>query len=42
MKSWRERGYRVHLMTGVSWGNYQDYLYGGFDGTNHVDNAQTD
>lgn len=42
VKSWRDRGYRVHLMTGVSWGEYQDYLYGRFDGTNHVDNAQTD
>ena len=42
VKSWRERSYRVHLMTGVSWGEYQDYLYGRFDGTNHVDNAQTD
>ncbi len=42
VKSWRDRGYRVHLMTGVAWGNYQDYLYGRFDGTNHVDNAQTD
>lgn len=42
VKSWRDRGYRVHLMTGISWGEYQDYLYGRFDGTNHVDNAQTD
>jgi hypothetical protein len=42
VQSWRERGYRVHLMTGVAWGNYQDYLYGRFDGTNHEDNAQTD
>ena len=42
VKSWRDRGYRVHLMTGVSWGNYQDYLYGRFDGKNHEDNAQTD
>ena len=42
VKSWRDRGYRVHLMTGVSWGEYQDYLYGRFDGVNHVDNAQTD
>jgi len=40
--SWRNRGYRVHLMTGVAWGEYQDYLYGRFDGKNHVDNAQTD
>ena len=29
-------------MTGVSWGNYQDYLYGRFDGMNHEDEAQTD
>ena len=25
---WRERGYRGHLMTGVLWGDDQDYLYG--------------
>ena len=42
IKSWRDRGYRVHLMTGVSWGEYQDYLYGRFDGVNHEDEAQTD
>ena len=42
VRSWRDRGYRVHLMTGVSWGEYQDYLYGRFDGVNHEDNAQTD
>jgi hypothetical protein len=39
VKSWRDRGYRVHLMTGVSWGQYQDYLYGRFDGKNHEDHA---
>src|SRR5208337_1129067 len=42
IKSWRDRGYRIHVMTGVSWGNYQDYLYGRFDGVNHEDAAQTD
>lgn len=42
VKTWRDRGYRVHLMTGVSWGQYQDYLYGRYDGVNHEDNAQTD
>lgn len=42
LKTWKDRGYRVHLMTGVAWGEYQDYLYGRFDGVNHVDNAQTD
>ena len=39
--TWRDRGYRIHVMTGVSWGNYQDYLYGRFDGVNHEDEAQT-
>jgi hypothetical protein len=29
-------------MTGVAWGQYQDYLYGRFDGINHEDEAQTD
>jgi hypothetical protein len=42
IETWRNRGYRIHVMTGVSWGNYQDYLYGRFDGTNHEDEAQTD
>jgi hypothetical protein len=41
IKTWRDRGYRIHVMTGVSWGNYQDYLYGRFDGINHEDEAQT-
>ncbi len=39
---WKAQGYRVHVMTGVSWGNYQDFLYGRFDDVNHVDEAQTD
>jgi hypothetical protein len=42
IRSWRERGYRIQVMTGVSWGSYQDYLYGRFDGINHEDEAQTD
>jgi hypothetical protein len=42
MDTWRQHGYRVHVMTGVSWGQYQDYLYGKFDGINHEDEAQTD
>jgi hypothetical protein len=39
---WKGQGYIPHLMTGVSWGRYQDYLYGRFDGVNHVDEAQMD
>jgi hypothetical protein len=42
IETWRERGYRIHVMTGVAWGQYQDYLYGRFDGINHEDEAQTD
>ncbi|HTV61350.1 MAG TPA: hypothetical protein VMH30_02140 [Verrucomicrobiae bacterium] len=42
IESWREHGYRIHVMTGVAWGEYQDYLYGHFDGINHEDEAQTD
>jgi hypothetical protein len=42
IESWREHGYGIHVMTGVSWGSYQDYLYGRFDGVNHEDEAQTD
>jgi hypothetical protein len=38
--AWKKRGYVVHLMTGVSWGEYQDYLYGRFDGIDHHDEGQ--
>lgn len=41
VKSWRDKGYKVHLMTGVAWGEYQDYYYGRWDGINHEDEAQT-
>src|ERR1017187_3322007 len=42
IETWREHGYRIHVMTGVAWGEYQDYLYGRFDGINHEDEVQTD
>ena len=42
IETWRARGYDIHVMTGVSWGSYQDYLYGRFDGVNHEDEAQTE
>ncbi len=42
IQTWRDHGYRIHVMTGVAWGQYQDYLYGRFDGVNHEDEAQTD
>ncbi len=40
VKAWKARGYVIHLMTGVSWGEYQDYLYGKFDGIDHHDEGQ--
>lgn len=40
LKTYIERGYIPQVMTGVSWGEYQDYLYGRFDGKNHEDAAQ--
>lgn len=42
LDSWRNRGYKVHVMTGVAWGDYQDFLYGKYDGVNHEDYVQTD
>ncbi|MBS1725660.1 MAG: hypothetical protein JST51_02995 [Armatimonadetes bacterium] len=41
VRAWRSRGYKVHLMTGVAWGEYQDYYFGRWDGINHEDEAQT-
>ena len=40
IRKWKKRGYVVHLMTGVSWGAYQDYLYGRYDGIDHHDEGQ--
>jgi|ERR1039458_7380284 hypothetical protein len=42
IETWREHGYTIHVMTGVAWGEYQDYLNGAFDGVNHWDEAQMD
>lgn len=42
LKTWDEHGYKLHLMTGVAWGQYQDYLNGKFDGVDHWDQAQKD
>ena len=40
VRAFREQGYVVHLMTGISWGEYQDYLDGDWDGKKHWDEAQ--
>ncbi len=41
IKSWRSHGYGIHVMTGVSWGFYEDYLEGRFDGMVHDEEGQT-
>lgn len=38
--SWRDRGYVVHFMTGIAWGEYQDYFTGQWDGKSHLDEGQ--
>lgn len=38
--SWRKRGYDVHYMTGMAWGEYQDYFNGSWDGKTHFDEGQ--
>ncbi len=37
---WREADYVPQVMTGVAWGNYQDFLEGKFDGRQHWDESQ--
>lgn len=40
IRQFRDAGYVVHLMTGISWGNYQNYLDGKWDGRQHWDESQ--
>ena len=40
VKSWRDRGYTTHFMTGIAWGEYQDYFTGEWDGKWHLDEGQ--
>ncbi|MFT3786485.1 MAG: hypothetical protein QM770_10005 [Tepidisphaeraceae bacterium] len=42
LKTWKDKGYIPQVMTGVSWGRYQDYYYGRWDGKEHFDEAQTE
>jgi hypothetical protein len=41
IQTWKQHGYITQVMTGVAWGQYQDYLDGQFDGGKHWDQAQT-
>lgn len=40
VKSWRDHGYQTHFMTGIAWGEYQDYFLGKWDGKNHQEIGQ--
>jgi len=40
LQSWRDRGYTTHFMTGIAWGEYQDYFTGKYDGKSHLDEGQ--
>lgn len=40
VQSWRDRGYTAHFMTGIAWGEYQDYFTGKWDGRWHLDEGQ--
>ena len=40
IRKFRERGYVVHLMTGIAWGMYDEYFDGGWDGKDHWDETQ--
>ncbi len=40
IRQYREKGYVIHLMTGIAWGEYQDYLDGRWDGRAHWDEGQ--
>ena len=40
IRAYREAGYTIHLMTGIAWGDYADYLNGVFDGRKHWDESQ--
>lgn len=40
MHSWKERGYHLQFMTGIAWGDYQDYFLGNIDGENHLHEGQ--
>ncbi|WP_276090727.1 hypothetical protein [Pedobacter sp. JY14-1] len=40
--SWRNKGYNTQFMTGIAWGEYQDYFLGRWDGKNHQDIGQVE
>lgn len=42
INSWKKQGYITHFMTGIVWGEYEDYFNGKFDGIKHEEDGQVD
>ncbi|WP_346238736.1 hypothetical protein ABDK00_004790 [Niabella insulamsoli] len=42
VKGWQDKGYKVHFMTGIAWGQYKDYFLGDYDGKPHLDEGQVE
>ena len=42
VKTWRDRGYQTDFMTGIAWGNYDEYFLGKWDGQNHFGDGQVE
>jgi hypothetical protein len=40
VQTWRDKGYTTHFMSGIAWGEYQDYFTGKWDGKWHLDEGQ--
>lgn len=40
LHTWQQHGYITHFMTGIAWGEYQDYFTGKWDGRWHLDEGQ--
>jgi hypothetical protein len=40
VQTWRDKGYKTHFMSGIAWGEYQDYFTGKWDGKMHLDEGQ--
>lgn len=40
VESYQQMGYKTALMIGLSWGRYEDYFDGTFDGKKHVEDMQ--
>jgi hypothetical protein len=39
---YKKRGYTIQFMTGIAWGEYQDYFTGKFDGKSHFEDGQVE